>query len=105
MAGQASRLNGAKGGRPKGKRSLEGEMLRDYISSVIEKEKAPIISALIEKAKSGDVMAFKELMDRAYGKAMQPTDITSDGESIAPVLVDYATFVADNAKQDSYYRQ
>lgn len=41
-----------------------------------------IIAALKAKAAKGDVRAAEVLMDRAYGKALQRTDITSRGERI-----------------------
>jgi hypothetical protein len=38
--------------------------------------------ALIKKAREGDVMAYRELMDSAHGKAQQPIDHTSKGEKM-----------------------
>jgi len=67
-------------GRKKGSKAahtIEAEIYRQYIIKRVIKEKAPIVAAMIKKAKKGDVMAFKELNDRALGKAMQP--ITGEG--------------------------
>lgn len=44
-----------------------------------------ILSALRAKAAKGDVRAAEVLLDRAFGKSMQLTDITSGGESIRVV--------------------
>lgn len=41
-----------------------------------------IFQALVEKAKTGDVAAVKELFDRSFGKAWQQMDITTNGQSI-----------------------
>lgn len=41
-----------------------------------------ITLALISKALKGDVAAFKELMDSAFGKITEPIDHTSGGEKI-----------------------
>lgn len=61
-------------GRPKDskeKQTLVKEqallILRERVLAEIE----PIATALIEKAKTGDVPAIKELFDRAFGKAPQ----------------------------------
>jgi len=48
--------------------------------------KLPIIDqmtlSMIKKAMDGDVSAYRELMDSAFGKAMQSTDVTSGGKPI-----------------------
>lgn len=44
---------------------------------------------LIAKAIEGDMGAIKEIHDRVMDKAKQPTDITTDGESIIPLLVKF----------------
>jgi len=41
--------------------------------------------ALIGKAMKGDVAAFKELMDSAYGKVVNDIDITSKDEAIQQI--------------------
>jgi hypothetical protein len=36
---------------------------------------------------SARIAAIKELLDRGYGKAMQPTDITSNGDTVRYVIM------------------
>jgi hypothetical protein len=58
-------------------------MIKEYIARRIEKEKEPIITAMINEAKNGNVMAFVALMDRAHGKPAQQFDgKDSDGNPI-----------------------
>ena len=45
---------------------------REALIKRVLEEKAPIIEALIAKAKKGDMFAIKELHDRALGKPHQP---------------------------------
>lgn len=91
--------SGNPNGRPKGARN-RSTLAKEWLE-VAQKVKNPITGenqtleqqdimtlALIKKARSGDVSAYKELMDSAYGKALQKTDLTTDGEKInaAPVI-------------------
>lgn len=83
MAGNGGARPGA--GRPKGtvgSNTKKAQGIRDYILTRIEDEKGDLINALVDKAKSGDTQAFKELMDRGMGKAQQAIDITTDGDKI-----------------------
>ncbi len=85
MAGLASKLNGKKGGRPKGTKTevtIAREKAREYLARRVEEEIQPIANKLIEKASTGDVPAIKELFDRAWGKSRESVDITSKGEPI-----------------------
>ena len=74
------------GGRPKGAVSplaVYTKSLKLYIAQKIEKNKAPLIDAMINEAKNGNVMAFVALMDRAHGKPAQQFDgKDSDGNPI-----------------------
>lgn len=45
--------------------------------------------AIFNKALKGDMTAYKEIMDRLEGRAMQSVDVTSDGEQIQPILVKF----------------
>lgn len=66
-------------GRPKGSRAphtLEAQALRQYIISEFIKNKEPIVQALIERAKGGDIPAIKELFERAMGKVSDKLELT-----------------------------
>lgn len=81
MAGDASRFNGVKGGRPKGSRSrstITAEQAKQALIDAYIADKEPINKALMDKAKSGDIQAIKELHDRVYGKAPQDMNIKAD---------------------------
>lgn len=80
-------------GRPKGSRNRSTiakqwlevtQNIKNPITGKEEKlEQQDIMTlALIKKARNGDVSAYKELMDSAYGKIVQPTDITTKGDSL-----------------------
>ena len=90
MPGEASKENGKKGGRPKGSKArhtLQASALRSYIVAQVALQKAPIVKALILKAKKGDILAIRELFDRAMGKAKEQVDITSGGKPLPiPIL-------------------
>jgi len=64
-------------GRKKGYSALNAEEARRVFSEMIMAEIKPIGEALIVKAKNGDVMAIKELFDRAFGRSVQSVDVTS----------------------------
>lgn len=82
-------------GRPKGSRNrasvakewLEvAQNIKNPITGELEQlEQQDIMTlALIKKAREGDVSAYRELMDSAYGKALATIDHTTKGESLAP---------------------
>ena len=48
---------------------------RRILSEMVMREIEPIGEALIAKAKKDDVLAVRELFDRAFGKASQTTKI------------------------------
>lgn len=79
MAGQASRENGKKGGRPKGYAAIEAERARNLICERLAVELPPILDKAVEQAKQGDYKAREWLADRGYGKATQFM-MTKDGE-------------------------
>lgn len=91
MAGDASRQNGKKGGRPKGYAALQAERQREYVAKVLETEWAPIVAKAVEQAKNGDKAARDFLADRAFGKAQQHIDHTTDGESFGASEFDQMT--------------
>ena len=88
MPGDTARENGKKGGRPIGTRArhtIEASALRAYLIEEAVKSKKDIIAALIKKAKGGDILAIREVLDRALGKSKEQVDITSGGKPI-PLL-------------------
>jgi hypothetical protein len=76
MAGQASRENGKKGGRPVSEATLRAQAAREYISKQLQENLAPIVNRAITDAISGDAKERKDarewLADRGWGKATQP---------------------------------
>jgi hypothetical protein len=76
MAGNASRENGKKGGRPKGLPALEAERARIMIAEKLVTEFEPIVDKAIMQAKEGLKDAREWLTDRAYGKPKSSTELT-----------------------------
>jgi hypothetical protein len=81
-----------KTGNPNGRPRKLPE-LDDLLASVLGEEEdgitagEAILKALRLKATKGDVRAAEVLLDRAYGKAKQSMDVTSDGEKLnIPVI-------------------
>jgi len=77
-------------GNPKGRPKLPD--IREALAKVLAEEKDGVtaleatLAALRAKATKGDVRAAEALLDRAFGKAKQSVDVTSDGERIAPPI-------------------
>lgn len=77
-------------GRPKG--SLNPETIRKMkaraiLQKMIEDEIAPLAKVLVEKGKGGDVVAIKELFDRAFGKPVQAVNGGEDDQGeVIPLL-------------------
>lgn len=67
-----SATNGRKGGRKKGPATIIAEKMRDEIAKQIKAEAPVLIAAQLQRAKEGDTIAFRELMDRAFGRPKQP---------------------------------
>ena len=55
--------------------TLKTEVLRATLIKQYEENALEINKALIDKAKTGEVAAIKELFDRVWGKSMQPMNI------------------------------
>jgi hypothetical protein len=83
--------SGNPNGRPKGKRS-RSTVATQWLE-VSQKVKNPLTGenedleqqdimtlALIKKAREGDVSAFRELMDSAYGKPLTTIDHSNNGD-------------------------
>ncbi len=71
-------------GRKKGFAAKTAEEARVLLAGMLMREISPIGEALIAKAKRGDIGAAKELFDRAWGRAPQGIDLTTQGEKIGP---------------------
>ena len=61
-------------GRPKAQHTIESEKAREYIIQRVTEELEPILTAMIKKARSGDLTAAKDLLDRAFGKAKETAE-------------------------------
>jgi len=74
-------------GNPKGRPPVI-PLIKEMIEKIIGEEGIDdILQALIARAKKGDVLAAREILDRYYGKAKQNVDVTSNGDSIImPVI-------------------
>lgn len=65
---------------------------KEFIAEYKERlgEALPLISPiLIAKALEGDMVAIKEINDRVMGKAESKTDLTSGGEAIKVLGINY----------------
>lgn len=78
-------------GRKPGVASILAEKTRAYIAERLNKDIEPMYEALSKKAKKGDVFAFKELYDRAHGKAAQSIDHTTAGEKFENPILPYVS--------------
>jgi len=67
-------------GRPKEKRTIQAEKLREFLIAEVIREKGPIIEALIAKAKTGDIPAIKEVLERTIGKVKETMDVNTFGD-------------------------
>lgn len=74
-------------GRKQGQSAKNAEEARRVLSEMVMRELEPIGRALIEKAKKGDVVAIRELFDRAFGKSPQNMMVDPrDGTTPTPIL-------------------
>lgn len=64
------------------------EEIRQILSEMVMSELGPIGKALITQAKNGDVIAARELFDRAFGKSSQTSKIDLVGERLQIPLDD-----------------
>lgn len=82
-------VSGNPGGRPKILGEIK-ELARNYGPDAIAK--LAQLSGLVRghpgaENESARIAALRELLDRGYGKPIQPTDITSNGESVRYVVL------------------
>lgn len=61
-------------GRKQGYAAKSAEEARRVFAELVSAEIGPIAQALIKKAKKGDIRAIRELLDRAYGRPLQPIE-------------------------------
>jgi hypothetical protein len=98
----ANRRNAQFAGRPK----LFATKLREALIRLAEEEAEPLARVLMDKAKSGDVPAIKEMLDRGLGKAVQAVDVTSKGESVrfelTPKIAAAAVAMDEAVKEEMY---
>jgi hypothetical protein len=87
--------SGNPNGRPKGRRNFS-TIFYDALENLAKKnnmEPDQLETEIVEKAllsaRKGDARFYKDLMDRLHGQATQKTDVTSNGETIAPLLVKF----------------
>lgn len=76
---EQARLNGQKGGRPKGTRArhtIQAEEARRILMQKVFDEIGPLADILIAKARKGDMNAMKELFDRGFGRAAQMLELS-----------------------------
>ena len=62
-------------GRKKGFASIEAEKAREYIAGKLKTELGPIIDKAIKQARLGDKSAREWLVERAYGKVVNPINM------------------------------
>lgn len=65
------------------------ELRKALYAAVKPKDISEVIKMLVGKAKAGDVVAAKELLDRMLGKATQPIETDGPG-AIAAIQIVYA---------------
>jgi alkylation response protein AidB-like acyl-CoA dehydrogenase len=89
------RFKKGQSGNPKGRPKLPD--IREALAKVLAEEKDGItaleatLRALRAKATKGDVRAAEALLDRAFGKAVQRTDVTSGDKPIATPPIAWIT--------------
>jgi hypothetical protein len=74
---------------------LAREKASEIMLRMVLKEIVPITESLIEQAKSGNIIAIKELFDRAFGKSTQFMDLSSNGKELPQPLL-FALFNNQN---------
>src|SRR5687767_6953530 len=65
-------------GRKKAPHTLQAEAYKAYLIQEVMKEAAPIVAALIKRARLGDVQAIKEIHERTMGKVKESVDLNGN---------------------------
>ena len=77
-----------KGGKVSKRRPLD-KMWKDKLEAYIESKDTTLLDGLfkvmLSKAGEGNIQAIKEILDRSYGRAIQPIQHTGDSEQ--PVII------------------
>jgi hypothetical protein len=71
MAGEISKENGKKGGRPVSEATIRAQLARQYIAEQVKKSLEPIVAKAINDAILGDKYAREWLSDQGWGKPTQ----------------------------------
>ena len=69
-------------GRRKAPHTIQAEAFKAFLIQKVIEDQEPIVRALIDKAKTGDVPALKEVMERVLGKPVAVLD--PDGDTLLP---------------------
>lgn len=80
-------------GRPKGTENFKTKWEK-FVKKIADKNELlpedideQLLAVAYKKAKDGDFQFYKDIHDRVHGKAMQPTDITTGGETLGVVIL------------------
>ena len=81
-------------GRPKGSRNVATVKQQRRLSDIAKEHTNDAIAALVEVCKTGSdsarVAAANSILDRAYGKPLQQTEVTSpDGSATFPSVIQF----------------
>ena len=68
MAGDISRKNGEKGGRPLATATLQTQMMREQLTKAVYEVWEEIYEPQIKKARKGDLAAFNSLIEKVLSK-------------------------------------
>lgn len=77
-------------GRKQGFAAKNAEEARRILSEMVMHDIEPIGRALVAKAKKGDVIAVRELFDRAFGKSPQTAKIELERDRPVAIYFDKA---------------
>lgn len=83
-------------GRKVAQHTIETEAARKRLIELVVAELDELILPQIERAKKGDTVAFKELMERSLGKVTAPVDVTSKGKAIMGNHIAFVEFKEPN---------
>lgn len=61
--------------------TLDAQTVRQYLIQEVIKAKKPIVMALINKGKKGDVSALREILDRVLGKVKEQVDLNANSQT------------------------